>query len=139
MSRKIKKIELLSESRKSLEKGYKSGSTVCYQRRCHIIILKSEGYSSKEIGVILNCNQLSVNNWIIRYEKLGIAGLKTKSGQGCKPKLIKGDLEVVRKAVQEERQRLTQAKLLIEERLDKRFCTKTLTRFLKVMTAVSNE
>lgn len=87
----------------------------------------------------MGCNHLSVNNWISRYEKLGIAGLKTKSGQGCKPKLVAGDLEVVRKSVQEERQRLSQAKLLIEERLDKRFCTKTLTRFLKVMTAVSNE
>lgn len=139
MSRRIIRIELSAESKKSLEAGYKSGSSACYRRRCHMILLKSEGYSSKEIGVILGSNQLSVNKWIRRYNSLGLAGLKTKPGQGSKPKLIAGDLAVVRMAIAEERQRLSQAKLLIEERLDKQFCTKTLTRFLKVMTAVTNE
>lgn len=139
MSRRINRIELSTESKKSLEAGYKSGSSASYRRRCHMILLKSEGYSSKEIGVILGSNQLSVNKWIRRYNSLGVAGLNTKPGQGSKPKLIAGDLAVVRMAIAEERQRLSQAKLLIEERLDKQFCTKTLTRFLKVMTAVTNE
>ena len=41
------------------------------------------------------------------------------------------DKEKVRKAVQKERQRLKQAKLLLEEDLQKEFSLKTLKRFLK--------
>jgi hypothetical protein len=42
----------------------------------------------------------------------------------------------VRQAVQKERQRLGQAKLLLEQELQKEFSLKTLKRFLKKMAAV---
>ena len=85
MSKKINRIELSTESRKSLETEYKLGSRACYRQRCKMILLNWAGYSSKEIGVILGSNELSVNKWIRRYNNLRISGLNTKPGQGCKP------------------------------------------------------
>ena len=103
-----------------------------------MILLKSDGYSSREIGKILGCCELSVHTWVTRYVQFGIEGLETKAGQGRKAKLISADLAIIKESVQEERQRLSQAKLLIETALCKQFSHRTLTRFLKVMTAVTS-
>jgi len=138
VSRKINKLELTQEARQALCSGYKSGESDCYRRRNHMILLKSDGYSSKEIGEILNCCELSVHSWVSRYVKFGIDGLQTKAGQGRKSKLVSEDFAIIKANVQEERQRLSQAKLLIETALDKQFSQRTLTRFLKVMTVVTS-
>ncbi len=138
MSRKIKRIELSPESREALQRGYRLGETACYRCRSHMILLKSDGYTSKEIGVILGCSEVSVHNWVLRYKQFGIEGLKTKAGQGRKAKLASEDFAIIKEAVQEERQRLSQAKLMIETALGKQFSQRTLTRFLKVMTAVTS-
>ena len=45
----------------------------------------------------------------------------------------------MRKAVVEERQRLSQAKLLLEQQFGKEFSLKTLKRFLKKLSAATNE
>lgn len=101
--------------------------------------MKSEGRSSKEVSGIVKINEASVNNWLTRYEAEGIAGLETRQGRGRKPLLDPvADLEKVREAVVQERQRLSQAKLLIEQELNKEFCLKTLRRFLKKLSAATN-
>ena len=138
MSRKINKLEISSEARQALYSAYKYGESDCYRRRSHMILLKSDGYSSREIGKILNCCELSVHGWVCRYVQLGIDGLQTKAGQGRKAKLLSEDFAIIKANVQEERQRLSQAKSLIETALNKQFSQRTLTRFLKVMTAVTS-
>lgn len=47
-----------------------------------MMLLKSEGYSSKEIAVILSANSIGVHNWLKRYAQGGILGLGTKPDQG---------------------------------------------------------
>ena len=85
-------------------------------------------------------HEVSVNNWLNRYEAERIAGLFTKEGRGRKPLLDEGqDAAIVREVIVEERQRLKQAKELLEEKLNKRFSGKTLRRFLKSLTAATNE
>jgi transposase len=84
-------------------------------------------------------NPVTVNNWLNRYQAAGIVGLKTKPGRGRKPLLEPvGDLEQVRQAVMQERQRLSQAKLLLEQQLGKEFSLKTLKRFLKKLSVATN-
>jgi transcriptional regulator GlxA family with amidase domain len=46
---------------------------------------------------------------------------------------------VVKAAVQQERQRLSQAQQIIEANIGKQMSRQTLTRFLKVITAVTKE
>lgn len=139
MARKVKKIEVSAEAKLALEAGYRTGKSHCYRQRCQMVLLKLEGYRSKEIGGITGCCEMSVNNWINRFEQQGLEGLKTREGRGRKPILTGDDLPLVRAAVQQERQRLSQAKAVIEQSTGKKMSTETLTRFLKVITAVTNE
>lgn len=128
----IRRITLGEQDRSALKKGYQQGSSAAFRQRCHAILLKSEGRTSQDVGSILGMHQVSVNNWLTRYEQQGIAGLKTKPGRGRKAILDPAhDQAKIREVVQQERQRLKLAKETLEEALGKQFSLKTLKRFLK--------
>ncbi len=132
-------VDLSPSDRQELEKGYRESKNATFSRRCHIVLLKSDRRSSKTVAEIVGTNQISVNEWLNRYESEGIEGLKTRPGRGRKAILDQDkDTEAVRKAVENERQRLYNAKELLEEELDKSFSLKTLQRFLKSVSADGN-
>jgi transposase len=82
---------------------------------------------------------MAVNNWIKRYQTTGIQGLNTKPGRGRKPILDQQhDFEQVKAAVQANRQRLSVAKVELEQALEKQFSIFTLQRFLKNTLVVIN-
>ncbi len=140
MGRKTKVIVLTDLEEFALEQGYKGKGSFVFRQRCQMILLKSQGRSSKEIAGILRTNLLSVNQWVQRYEKQGIAGLQTKAGQGRKPIFDKvADEALVKAAVQKERQRLKLAKAELEATLNKEFSVRTLKRFLKNLSADGSE
>ena len=133
---KIRTIELTVEQQKALQEGYQLGETHAFRSRCQLVLLKSEGRTSKEVSRIIKMNEISINQWLDRYQREGVEGLKTKPGRGRKPLLSQTeDAAMVEKAVQQERQRLAQAKLILEAELNKQFSLKTLKRFLKSLTA----
>lgn len=136
---KIKVIELSKEQRVELENGYKNGKSHSLRQRCQIILLKSEKRSSLEIKSILGCCEMVVNDWVNRYQSEGIKGLETRAGRGRKAILQAVDLEQVKVAVKENRQRISLAKEELEESLGKDFSINTLKRFLKKTTAATNE
>jgi transposase len=84
---KTKVIELSAEQRGALEHGYRKGKSHAFRVRCQMILLKSECRSSLEVGHVLGCCEIVVNNWLSRYEAEGIKGLETRPGRGRKPKL----------------------------------------------------
>ena len=136
---KIRIIELSSAERAELEQAYRSGTSHALRQRCQLVLLKSEGRTSEQVGQLVKMNPITVNNWLTRYQTEGLAGLETKPGRGRKPVFEPGrDLEQVRKAVTQERQRLSQAKLLLEQQMGKAFSLKTLRRFLKKLSAATN-
>jgi predicted ArsR family transcriptional regulator len=137
---KTRIVKLTPNQRQELEKGYRESKNATFSRRCHIVLLKSERRrSSKSVAEIVGTNQISVNKWLNRYESEGIEGLKTRPGRGRKAILNQDkDKEAVRKAVENERQRLKNAKELLEEELDKEFSLKTLQRFLKSVSAAGS-
>lgn len=139
MLKENKSIILSKEAKQSLEHLYKTDSNHNVRQRCKMVLLNSEGYSVKDIAVILSSNMASVYNWLKRYTRDGISGLRTKPGQGRKPILEEAHLSIVRAAVEQERQRLSQARQIVEENIGKKMSNETLTRFLKVITAVTNE
>ncbi len=139
MSRKIRIIALSAEAVVLLKEGYHKGKRPAFRKRCHLVLLKAEGRSSKDIGLIVGMHELSVNHWLNRYEAEGLQGLVTKAGRGRKTLLDEQkDGAAVRTAVAQERQRLNVAKVILEEQLHKSFSTKTLKRFLKSVTALTN-
>jgi transposase len=125
-------IELSEEQRKELERGYREGATHSYRQRCQMMLLKSEKRTSAEVADILGCCEVSVNNWLKRYQAEGLEGLHTRAGRGRKPILdAEADLEAVKEAVQAHRQQLSVAKAELETALGKNFSTKTLERYIK--------
>jgi len=140
MGRKAKVLNLSIEERASLEAGYKNSDSSVFSRRCHIILLKSDRRSSTEIGTIVGLNRQSVDSWVKRYQLEGLSGLLTKSGQGRKL-ILDPETEAfkVRQVVENERQRLKSAKVILEQELNKEFSLKTLQRFLKNLGQDGNE
>jgi transposase len=137
---KIRVVELKEKERQALEEGLRSGKSHAFRKNCQLVLLKSTARTSKEVGRILQMNAVTVNSWLARYEAAGIEGLRVKPGRGRKPVLdAVADKAKVRKAVEKERQRLKQAKLLLEEELEKKFSLKTLQRFLKKVAAGTKE
>lgn len=137
---KTKVIKLDEKEKGDLEKGYREGESHAFRKRCHLILLKSKGLSALEIAAILGCCEMAVNNWVKRFEAVGIGGLKTRKGRGGKPVLkTETDLEIVRRAVAGNRQRISVARAELEETLGKNFSTKTLRRFIKKTIADTNE
>lgn len=139
MARKNKAPELCEEAQRQLEQGYKTGENHCFRQRCKMVLLKAAGYTSKQVATILNTNEISVHNWLKRYAAEGMEGLQTRKGQGRKPILEQAHLSMVRAAVEQERQRLSQAQQIIEQNIGKKMSRETLTRFLKLITALTRE
>lgn len=134
--------QLSNEQLKELHHFYMNGASHSIRQRSHMILLKSQGHSSKYITTLSGYPQdeNTINNWLSRYELFGIEGLKNKAGQGRKRLLNKTAHEAtVKEIVKSERQRLDNAKLLIENELDIKMSKKTLTRFLKALAEPINE
>ena len=133
-------ITLTDDERAALEKGFRHGTSHAFRTRCRMILLKADRLPSRQIAPQAGCCMMSVNSWVNRYQQEGIAGLKTKSGRGRKTILDdQADLQQVRAAVQNHRQKISLAKSELETDLGKKFSNKTLKRFLKNIVAATNE
>jgi transposase len=76
---------ILSESAKLvLEHDFKTSQVHSYRIRCQVILLKSTGRKSEEVGEITGMTYVSVNAWVKRYKDFGIEGLQTQPGRGRK-------------------------------------------------------
>jgi transposase len=136
---KTKVIELTKKQREELEKGYREGKTHSFRVRCQMILLKSEKRTSVEVVNILGTCEMTVNNWLKRYEQFGIEGLQTRPGRGRKSILQAEDLAQVKAQVKASRQKISVAQAELEQSLGKSFSPSTLKRYLKKTIAVTNE
>lgn len=131
MTRLIR-LTLTDEQRTALELGYRHGRTHSFRQRCQMILLKSKGLPSHQIADHLGCCMISVNRCVVRYLAEGIEGLPIQKGRGRKAILSsEEDLETVRLAVTQNRQRIGLVQAQLQKELGKEFSTLTLKRFLK--------
>lgn len=135
---KIKVIELTKAQHEELENGYRNGQTHSFRQRCQIVLLKSGGRTSVEVVGILGSCEMTVNNWLKRYAAEGISGLRTRPGRGRKAILQAADLEKVKRAVKQSRQKISVARAELEQNLGKEFSHSSLKRYLKKTLAVTN-
>jgi transposase len=99
-----------------------------------MILLKSEKRTSVEVAEVLGCCEMVVNNWLIRYETEGIAGLATRAGRGRPPILSQQNLQHLKKVESEIKKHPNSVKTVVaalEEDLDLLMHPETLKRFLK--------
>lgn len=131
---KTKVVELTAEQRAELEKGYRTGKSHCFRLRCQMILLKSEKRTSVEVGEVLGCCEMVVNNWLSRYEKEGIEGLQTRAGRGRPPILSQQNPQHLHKVADEIKKHPNSVKTVVailEEDLNLAMHPETLKRFLK--------
>ena len=92
--------------------------------------MKSSGKSASEIAEIFDVTVPTVYAWIKRYKENGIKGLETRPGQGRKPIMDCSDEELVRKAIEEDRQSVSKAREAWEKASGKKASDITFKRFL---------
>lgn len=135
MSRKNKYIEKLTkEQRSSLEKGYKTGKSFVFRRKCHSILLSHEGQTVNELSQFFKVSTITVYKWLKEWESQGIKGLKVKPGQGRPTKLNLDDqnhVKMVKTLVENEPKNLTRVVGQLKSKLGIDISKKTLKRFLK--------
>ena len=137
---RVKTPTLTPEQHIELESGFKNGVSHCFRMRCHAILLKAEGRTSKEVGLITGMCNISVNSWTKRFVSNGINGLETQPCRGRKPIIsIVEDKEVILKAIKENRQRMQTAKAEWESQSGKTVCRNTFRAFLKTLAEDINE
>jgi transposase len=139
VGRKSIEIKITHDSKTELIREEKHNIKASVRHRCKIVLLYLDGLSVKDISSIMNTNIISIYDWLHRYNAAGFKGLLTQKGQGRKPILEEQHLSIVRLAVEQERQRLQKAPQLIEAGVGKPLSQSTLTRFLKIITALTNE
>ena len=130
---KITTLQLTDSEKHDLEIAYKTGDSHCYRTRCKAILLKSQGKSANEIASILDVSIPSVFNWIKRYGDEGINGLTTRTGRGRKPIIDSSDEEIIRKAIEEDRQNVSKAREAWQNATGKKASDATLKRFLSYL------
>lgn len=132
---------ILSESAKlALAHDFKTSQVHSYRMRCQVILLKSTGRKSQEVGEITGMTYVSVNAWVKRYKDFGIEGLQTQPGRGRKRILDKEtDKESILKSVKANRQRIQTAKAEWEKESGRSVSLSTLKVFLKALTDDTNE
>jgi len=118
--------------RKELESGLKEGKSHSFRMRCQSILLKSEGRTSKDVGIITGMCNVSVNSWLNRYKTEGLSGLYTKPGRGRKAVInVDQDRESILEAIKSNRQRMRTAKAEWELKSGKSVSDSTFKTFLK--------
>ena len=133
--------KLSVDERAALENGHRNGKNHAFRNRCQVILLKSEGRTSKEVGLIAKMSNMSVDAWVRRFKSEGVAGLRTKPGRGRKPLLDKEkDKESILAVVKSNRQRVDMAKAEWEAAQGGRSVSRDVfRRFLKALAAGTSE
>jgi len=130
---KIKKLELAESQRVQLENGFRNGASHCLRMRCRAVLLKADGLSSAKAGEQTEMSLVSVNAWVKRFVSEGIVGLQTRPGRGRKPIMDCSDEEVVRAAIEQDRQSVSKAKAAWQEASGKTASNLTFKRFLSAL------
>ncbi|WP_290090450.1 helix-turn-helix domain-containing protein, partial [uncultured Duncaniella sp.] len=80
-----KKIILSSEERTALEKAYRFGSCHRFRMRCKAVLMKADNVKVSTISEFVGYGKLAVYDWLRRYRRDGLDGLREKGGRGVKP------------------------------------------------------
>lgn len=131
---KIKELKLTPQQQSALGNGYRKGSSHAFRMRCKAVLLKAQGLISLKIGEQLDMNQVSVNNWVKRFEAEGINGLNKRPGRGRKAIIgTPQDEAIIRQAIEKDRSSVLTAKAQWEAVTGKTACEETLRHFLSVL------
>lgn len=131
---------VLTESAKTeLENRFRTDPSHTIRMRCQLVLLKAQGRTSIEVAHIVSTCEMTVNNWVNRYKREGLAGLLTKPGRGRKAIINTADQQqAALDAIKADRQRLQTAKANWEAQTGKTISRGAFRSFLKSVVVVTN-
>jgi len=136
-------IKLSDAELTALNDGHRNGKQFLFRNRCQSLILSHQGYTIAQLMKLFNIHRVTVYARFDLWESGGIQALHKKPGQGRRPKLSPANpkhVEVVRAAVEGERQNLKAVVAQLSAELEIQMHPDTLKRFLKnsaILSAVS--
>jgi len=71
--------------------------------RLHLVYLVALGHSSRKLSELHNISFKQITNWVHRFEKEGIEGLKDKKGRGRRSALSNEQLERIKELILQEK------------------------------------
>ncbi|MEL7118807.1 MAG: helix-turn-helix domain-containing protein [Bacteroidota bacterium] len=125
-----------------LENGFKTGKSHTYRIRCKAILLSYEKWECGAIADFFDVHLITVYNWLDRWQSGGIENMKDKAGRGRKPILDlskENHVQMVTEAIENSPSNIKKALSKIEQELEVSMSKKTLTRFLKNLSADGND
>ena len=83
-------IQLTTEETITLQEGMKNGTAHLFRKRCHCLILSSEGYQVKDLAEVLGVSANTIYGWLNRWEKKGVVGFSARDKNNVE-RYLKGD------------------------------------------------
>jgi len=68
-------------------------------KRLRAVLLAKQGFTAPEIATCTGFSRRSVQEWVYRYNREGLSGLKTKPGRGRKPPLTPEEAEQLKQRI----------------------------------------
>ena len=131
--------ELAESAKAELETRFRTDPNHTVRMRCQLVLLKAQGRSSKQVADIVSTCEMTVNNWVKRYKREGLAGLLTKPGRGPKAIISTADeQQAALDAIKADRQRLQTAKANWEAQTGKIISRGAFRSFLKSVVVVTS-
>lgn len=131
--KKIKE-KLTAEQKSSLKKGYQTGKSHSFRKKCQCILLRDEGKTVQELSTMFSVGKNTIYIWLKLWKTEGINGLYTKPGQGRPPKFDsnnKDQANIIKTMVENEPKNLNRVIGQVKSKLGIEVSKKTLIRFLK--------
>ena len=126
--------KLTVEQKSSLKKGYQTGKSHSFRKKCQCILLRDEGKTVQELSIMYGVGINTIYIWLKLWKTEGIKGLHTKPGQGRPPKFDlnnKTQTATIKRMVENEPKNLNRVVGQVKSNLGIEVSKKTLIRFLK--------
>lgn len=127
----MRNIRLTEQEEQELKEVYRSSAYSVERRRSHCLLLSHRGKSINELAGIFSVTRLTVTNWLDRWERGGLEGIRLGSGRGRRRKLAGIGQELLEAYVEQHSRNLNAVVALIKEKHAVEVSKKTLQRFLK--------
>lgn len=127
----MRNIRLTEQEEQELKEVYRSSAYLVERRRSHCLLLSHRGKSINELAGIFSVTRLTVTNWLDRWERGGLEGIRLESGRGRRRKLAGIGQELLEAYVEQHSRNLNAVVALIKEKHAVEVSKKTLQRFLK--------
>lgn len=83
-------------SEQQLQRLVDQATLAVQAERLRVVLLAKQGFTAPEVATCTGLSRRAIQDWVARYNREGLNGLKTRPGQGRKPALTPTQTEQLR-------------------------------------------